>query len=102
MHNTIQWLNFIVHYLKMKMKQKIGWDNWLTTLYFTQMRWCVEKWDVLGWTPSIFDSNYEKALVLNRKYLDTICAPSVGEKEMATFEIVFCDVRYICSTAHPK
>ena len=87
---------------KIENETKIGWDNLLTTLYFTQMRWCVEKWDVLGWTPSIFDSNYEKALVLNRKYLDTICAPSVGEKEMATFEIVFFDARYICSTAHPK
>ena len=27
----------------------------------------------------IFDSNYEKALVLNRESLDMICAPSVGE-----------------------
>ena len=27
----------------------------------------------------IFDSNYEKALVLNRKSLDMICAPSVVE-----------------------
>ena len=27
----------------------------------------------------IFDSNYEKALVLNRESLDMICALSVGE-----------------------
>ena len=27
----------------------------------------------------IFDSNYEKALVLNRESLDMICAPSIGE-----------------------
>ena len=27
----------------------------------------------------IFDPNYKKALVLNRDYLDMICAPSVGE-----------------------
>ena len=27
----------------------------------------------------IFDSNYTKALVLNRESLDIICAPSVGE-----------------------
>ena len=27
----------------------------------------------------IFDSNYERALVLNRTSLDMICAPSVGE-----------------------
>ena len=26
----------------------------------------------------IFDSNYEKVLVLNRESLDIICAPSVG------------------------
>ena len=29
----------------------------------------------------IFDSNYEKALVLNRASLDMICAPSVGEEQ---------------------
>ena len=28
----------------------------------------------------IFDSNYEKALALNRESLDTIVAPSVGEE----------------------
>ena len=28
----------------------------------------------------IFDSNYEKALVLNRESLDMICALSVGEE----------------------
>ena len=27
----------------------------------------------------IFDSNYKRALVLNRESLDIICAPSVGE-----------------------
>ena len=27
----------------------------------------------------IFDSNYEKSLVLNRESLDMICAPSVSE-----------------------
>ena len=27
----------------------------------------------------IFDSNYERALVLNKASLDPICAPSVGE-----------------------
>ena len=31
----------------------------------------------------IFDSNYEKSLVLNRESLDTICAPSVGEEQVA-------------------
>ena len=29
----------------------------------------------------IFDSNYEKALVLNRASLDMMCAPSVGEEQ---------------------
>ena len=47
----------------------------------------------------IFDSNYEKALVLNRELLGMICAPSVGEKKFAEFETVFTDVRYIFSTA---
>ena len=32
--------------------EKIGWDNWLTTLYFNQMRWHVEKGNILGCTPS--------------------------------------------------
>ena len=34
----------------------------------------------------IFDSNYEKALVINIESLDMICAPFVGEKQVATFE----------------
>ena len=34
----------------------------------------------------IFDSNYEKALLLYREFLDMICAPSVGEKQVAMFE----------------
>ena len=37
----------------------------------------------------IFESNYERVLVLNREYLDIVCAPSVGEKEVVTFETVF-------------
>ena len=43
----------------------------------------------------IFDSNYNKALVLNRELLDMICAPSVGEEQSAKFETVFAAVRYI-------
>ena len=31
----------------------------------------------------IFDSNYEKALVLNRELLGIICAPSVGKEQVA-------------------
>ena len=34
----------------------------------------------------IFDSNYEKSLVLNRASLDMICAPSVIEEQAAKFE----------------
>ena len=44
----------------------------------------------------IFDSNYEKALVLNKESLDMIFAPSVGEERVAEFETVFTAVRYIC------
>ena len=43
----------------------------------------------------IFDSNYEKSLVLNRASLDMIFAPSVGEGQAAKFESVFTSVRYI-------
>ena len=45
----------------------------------------------------IFESNYEKALVLNRASLDMICTPSVGEEQAAKFESVFTAVRYIYS-----
>ena len=43
----------------------------------------------------IFDSNYEKSLVLNRQLLDIICAPSVGEEQVTEFETIFTAVRYI-------
>ena len=43
----------------------------------------------------IFDSNYEKALFLNRASLDMICAQSVGEEQDAVFETVFTAVKYI-------
>ena len=43
----------------------------------------------------IFDSNYEKSLVLNRASLDMICAPSVGEEQDAILKNVFTAVRYI-------
>ena len=50
----------------------------------------------------IFDSNYDKALVLNRASLDMICAPSVGEEQDAIFETVFTAVRYIFNGAQLK
>ena len=46
---------------------------------------------VLGYW--IFDSNYKKALVLNRVLLDMIFAPSIGEEKVAYFETVFTAVR---------
>ena len=50
----------------------------------------------------IFDSNYEKALVLNMASLDMICDPSVGEEQATKFETVFTAVRYISSATQLK
>ena len=50
----------------------------------------------------IFDSNYERALVLNKASLDMICAPSVGEEQAAIFEEVYYAVRYISNEAKLK
>ena len=44
----------------------------------------------------IFDSKYKGALVLNRKLLDMICVPYVGEERVDKFETAFTTVRYIC------
>ena len=41
----------------------------------------------------IFDSNYEKALVLNRESFDMICAPFVSEEQVAVFETVLTAAR---------
>ena len=43
----------------------------------------------------IFDSNYKRALLLNREWLDMIFAPSVGEEHEGEFKTVFTAVRYI-------
>ena len=43
----------------------------------------------------IFDSDYERALVLNRASLDMIYFPYVGEEQDAMFEKVYYAVRYI-------
>ena len=37
----------------------------------------------------VFDSNYERELVLNRESLGMIFAPSIGKEEVATFETSF-------------
>ena len=50
----------------------------------------------------IFDSKYEKSLVLNRASLDMICTLSVGEEQDAIFESVFTAVRYIYSRGQLK
>ena len=50
----------------------------------------------------IFDSTYKKTLVLNKELLDMICAPSVGEEQVAGFETVFAAVIYICFDARLK
>ena len=42
----------------------------------------------------IFDSNYEKVLVLNRESLDMLFAPSDIEEEVSEFETVIYDLRY--------
>ena len=50
----------------------------------------------------VFESNYERALVLNRASLDMICAPSVGEEQNFIFEKVYYAVRYIFNEAKLK
>ena len=50
----------------------------------------------------IFESNYERALFLNKASLDMICAPSVGEEQYAIFEEIVFSVRYIFIEAKLK
>ena len=50
----------------------------------------------------IFDSNYERALALNRASLDMICAPSVGEEQNVIFEKIYYAVRYVFNEAKLK
>ena len=50
----------------------------------------------------IFDSNYERALVLNKESLDMICAPSIGEEQAARFEKNYYAVRYTLNEAKLK
>ena len=50
----------------------------------------------------VFDSNYEKALVLNRASLYMVCALPVGEEQAAKFESVFTAVRDIYFPAQFK
>ena len=50
----------------------------------------------------IFDSNYERALVLNKKSLDMICAPSIGEEQAERFENFYYAVRFISNETKLK
>ena len=50
----------------------------------------------------IFDSNYERALFLNKASLVMICAPSSGEEQTARFDKVYYAVRYILNEAKLK
>ena len=50
----------------------------------------------------IFDSNYERALILNKVSLDIIFAPSVSEEKNSIFENVFYAIRYIFNEAKLK
>ena len=43
----------------------------------------------------IFDSNYERALVINRESLDIICVPYVGEEQVAK---LCCEIHSLNST----
>ena len=43
----------------------------------------------------IFDSNYERSLVLNKESLDMICAPYIVEEQAARFETFYYAVRFI-------
>ena len=47
----------------------------------------------------IFYLKNEKALVLNRESLDTICAPSVGKEQVDNSETLFYDLIYIHMTS---
>ena len=50
----------------------------------------------------IFDSNYERALILNKASLDMICAPYVGEEQDSIFKKKYDAVRYIFNEAKLK
>ena len=50
----------------------------------------------------IFDSNYERVLVLNKAPLDMICAPSFGEEQNTIFEKVYYAIRDIFNEAKLK
>ena len=52
----------------------------------------------------IFDSNYERALFLNKASLYMICAPSVGEEQASIFEkkLLFCQIHLYWSAIEER
>ena len=50
----------------------------------------------------MFESNYKKAVVLNRESLYMIYAPYVGEEQSAKFETIFAAVTCILFDARLK
>ena len=93
-----------VHYILRKYKKKGSYDtlidiseNFTLVQFMGYLGNVNHAINVVGYW--IFDSNYKRALVLKRESLDMICAPSVGEQQVAEFETVFIAVRYICLDA---
>ena len=89
-----------VHYRMIKYKNKGDYnileDNNENVTLFQLMDSLVNVNNVISVVGSwIFESNYERALVLNKASLDMICAPSVGEEQASIFEKVYDAVRYI-------
>ena len=50
---------------KYENKMEMGWYNWLKTAWFTQMRWRIEKGDVLVWTMSVIISPFLYGLTIS-------------------------------------
>ena len=87
-----------MHYSLVKYKKKGSYD---ILKYIDEHVTLVQLLDYLGNVKNyisgvgywIFDSNYRRALVLNRKSLDIICAPSIGEEKADMFKTIFTAVR---------
>ena len=99
-NNQINKGGAMVHYKLIKYKKKGGYkilENISSNVTLVQLMDSLvnvnHSISVFGhW---IFDSNYEKPLVLNRASFDIICAPFVGEEQDSIFEKTFTAVRYI-------
>ena len=96
-----------VYYSLGKYKKKRSYDiltNISENFTLVQLLDSLEKvnhfFSVVGYW--IFDSNYNKALVINMESLGMICAPFVGEEQSAKFETAFSAVRQIHSDEQLK